>query len=402
MTELAAANEVTIAATETALADTLDALEGAEVIALDVEADGLFAFRPKLCTLQIAWERAAGRMSAVVVDALAVDVAPLRALFGGSGPLKVLHDLTFDARMLDEVGLPLANVRDTSVAARLLGWSSIGLAALLERELDVHLEKRFQQHDWSRRPLTEEQIRYLADDVRYLIALDLHLCERVSAQGIEAEVADECAYKLASAGKPPRDVRPAYVRIKGALALDAPGRAVLRRLTMARDAIAAGLNVPPFKVVSSEVLLELARSRPATAEALAAVKGAMQGRAGGHVGVWLRAIAEGGRDGDVPAEDAALFEPVRSDREVAARRRALDSRIAAWRKAEAAQRGVSDQAVLPGHCAHDLADVLLEQHEDGDALRAAIAAVPGLGARRLERYLEAFVAFAEPAALPKP
>src|SRR5262249_7156489 len=86
-------------------------------LGVDVEANGLFAFRASLCVLQIAWPEA-DSMQVAIVDPLGpgLDLAPLQPILGPGGPIKVLHDLTFDARMLAEVGLPLDRVSDTSVA----------------------------------------------------------------------------------------------------------------------------------------------------------------------------------------------------------------------------------------------------------------------------------------------
>jgi ribonuclease D len=379
-----------------ALASVIASARNAARLAVDAEANGLHAFRTSLCVLQLAWPEAGG-VAVAVIDALAVPIAPLAPLLGPEGPLKILHDLTFDARLLAEAEAPLGRVRDTSVAARFLGFTATGLAGLLGSELGVAHAKDLQQHDWSRRPLTPAQIDYLAGDVRHLLALDDRLVQRAEALDITPEIADECAYKLATAAAPPRDGRPAYVRVKGAAALDPPGRAILRRLCQARDEAAAAADVPAFKVIGNEVLLDLARLRPRDRAALAAVRGAAAGAAGRWVEKWLAAIAAGIADGDVPPEDRPLFTPTPPDRASFARRRACEGRITAWRKAEAARRGVDAQVVLPGHCASDLADILVEQ-EGGDAaaIEAAIARIPGLGARRRERYLAALAALASP------
>ena len=389
----------------------------APAVAVDVEADGLFAFRPKLCTAQLAWEEG-GRVVVAVVDALATRIDPLAPLLGELGPAKVLHDLTFDAKLLAESGAPLGRVRDTSVAARLLGHTATGLAALVSGELGIALDKRLQHHDWSRRPLAEAELGYLAEDVAHLLALDARLAERAAALDLCDEIADECAYKLACASAPPRDARPAYARIKGAADLDAVGRAVLRRLVEAREAAAAAADVPAFKVIGNEALLELARRRPRSTRALEAIRGAVAGRAGRHVPAWLTAIEVGIADGAIPAEDGALFERTREPRGAVALRRAREAQLATWRRAEAERRGVSEQAILPGHCAQEIVAVLLAADAgalaaaadgaiattapvaDEPSLRARIAAVPGLGARRLERYGEALVALARTPAPP--
>ncbi|WP_129581594.1 MULTISPECIES: ribonuclease D [Sorangium] len=382
------------------LARLVERAARADALAVDVEANGLFAYRPRLCTVQLAFREGDG-FAVAVVDALRAPVAPLAPLLGAAGPPKVLHDLTFDARMLAEAGAPLAGVRDTSVAARMLGRAATGLAALASTELGVKIDKQLQQHDWGRRPLADAELRYLADDVLHLLPLDARLAEHVRALGIEDEIAEECAYKLAAALGPPRDPRPAYARIKGAQALDPEGRAILRRLVLARDAAAEEADLPAFKIVAGEALLELAQRRPTRADDVRAVRGAAAGRAAGLVAAWLRAIEQGRSDGDVPEDERALFAQTRPSRRELSVRRAMETRIAAWRRAEAKARQVDEQVVLPGHCAQDLVEIALAGGHGG-AVADAIARVPGLGARRLARYGAALAALVTAALASEP
>jgi ribonuclease D len=368
-------------------------LARASAIAIDVEANGLHAFRPRLCTVQLAWAEDAG-LAIAVVDTLAVDPAALAPVLGASGPIKVLHDLTFDARMLADAGTPLARVRDTSIAARFLGHAATGLASVALTELGVTLTKRFQQHDWSSRPFLAEHLDYLAGDVRHLLALDERLEALAMAKEIEEEIAEECAHRLVNALAPPHDLRPAYVRIKGAASLDDLGRAVLRQLVETRDALAATADVPPFKVIGGEALLELARIQPTTTSALSLVRGASVGAARRHARAWIAAIERGQSDGRVPHEDAIHFEKPRTDRAMLTEKRAREARLFAWRRREGQARGIDEQAVLPGHCAQALIALSLRHAPDDPALGVSLQQIAGLGARRLNRYGEAMLALA--------
>jgi ribonuclease D len=364
-------------------------------VAVDVESNGLFAYRAALCVLQLGWEER-GAMVVAVVDTQVTSVRPLASLLGAAGPVKVLHDLTFDARLLAEHGAPLGRVRDTSVTARLLGRKATGLSTLLAEDLGVFIDKRLQQHDWGRRPLRPVEIQYLAGDVRHLLELDDALDRAAAEAGITAEIAEECAYKLTSALGPRKDPRPGWTRVKGAAALDAPGRAALRRLWQAREDAAAAQDVPPFKVTSNEALLDLARARPASAAEMAAARLGGAGLAARYAASWIAAITAGSRDGDAPAEDRVHLAPAPPNRAELGRRRAREVQVSSWRRAEAAQRGVDEQAVLPGHCAEDLVSALIahDAEPDATALGEAIARIPGLGACRVERYGEAFAALA--------
>ena len=365
------------------LASVIDRAARASVVALDVEGNGLFAYRARLCTVQLAW-REREHVQVAVIDTLSVAPTPLAHLLGEEGPPKLLHDLTFDARMLLEAGIRLGKVRDTSVAAKMLGRKATGLASLLAAELGVTVEKELQQHDWSRRPLGERELGYLAADVYWLEALEERLAREVEALGIRDEVETECAYKLETSLAPSLDKRPAYARIRGADTLSPLELAVLRRVVEAREEIAAKWDVPPFKIASNDFLLELARKRPASRRDLRNLRG-ISGRVMSVADALLAAVKQGIDDGEVPEHER--FVRPRLDRAAIAERRERESRLLSWRRAEAARRGVDEQVVLPGHCLQAIA-------AGGAFDEASIAQIPGMGKVRAERYAKTLAAIA--------
>lgn len=373
---------------EDALARLVPRIGRARRIGVDVEANGLFAYRARLCTLQIAIETDAGAEIAVV-DTLAVDVAPLRGVLGPDGPLKVLHDLTFDAELLAGAGAPLGRVRDTSIAARFLGHEATGLGSVLERELGVVVDKSLQQHDWGKRPLSEAAMRYLATDVAHLLSLDETLTERAASLGILEEVEEESRHRARQAEGRLIDTQPGYTRIKHASTLSTwAERAALRRLHELRERLAEEADVPSYRILPSELLLALCRDKPRSAGAFRAM--VERRRPGLSADAWCDALRRGLEEGDVPEEDKVHFERPAPPPELALRRRRREGQLQAWRKGEAARRGVAEQAVLPGHCVHSLAQVLAEVTER-EARRAAIVRVPGLGEKRLGAYLDAWL-----------
>ena len=331
-------------------------------LARDVEGDGLYRYRSRLCTLQLACER-----EAHVIDALAVDLSPLAVLVGESGPEKVVHDLTFDARSLLQRGLRLANVFDTAIAAKLLGETSTGLSTLLERDLGVRLDKRHQQADWGRRPLTGDQLAYLVDDVRHLVELAALFEARVVELDLRDELRAETEHVLARALEP-EPAREPWTRIKGANELEPQALGALCALAELRERVAQERDVPPFRVEPNGVLMELAR-RPSIVRAQRLLRTLDPRDA-------MDAIA-----GASPLAIPPPAMPVDPPPHV---RRAREKRLAQWRREEAAKRGVSEQAILPGHCLRDLAGL-----PRLDA--AAVASVSGIGRVRVERYAIALV-----------
>jgi len=354
------------------------AVETAPRVALDVESNGMFVYRAKTCVVQLAFGD-----EVIVVDALAASLAPLGRALGDSGPIKIVHDVAFDARILAESGIAIGNVHDTAIAARMLGHTATGLASMLASTLGVSITKAMQHHDWSQRPFDDAALAYLVTDVAHLAALDDAIWGAVRERGIEDEVLEETRYRIATAIEAARtpDARPPYVRVKGVERAKGAELAILRGLAAAREREAERRDVPPHKVMSAEAMLAIARSRPATIAQLRRVRGAAVDALGDEM---LRAVADGLAAGAVPEEERAWLERPRPPREEIEARRKREARLTAWRKAEAKRRQVDEQVVLPGHCVRDIA-------ERGAESADALAAIAGLGAFRIARDGDAIV-----------
>ena len=363
-------------------------------VAFDLESNGMHAFRAVACIIQL---EADGEV--FVVDALATSLLPLGPLLSSLTTEKIVHDVAFDARILAEAGVTLANARDTSLAARMLSRPATGLAALLESEVGAHIDKKMQQHDWAERPLTPAMVEYLAGDVVHLSALADRLFGEVRERGIADEVEEETRYRLAqaTASANTEDPRPPYVRLKGIDKVPEAEQAILRHLAKIREIAARDLNVPPYKVISPEVLFAIAKQRPADLDALASIRGALSGRRTRAIAEdVLDAVTVGIEDGGIPDADRVWFDKPRLPGAVIRARRAREQRLSRWRKEEAKKRGVDEQVVLPGHCLQDLADL-------EDPTPDSIAAVPGIGTFRFVRDGAALLgALSEPLPAPLP
>jgi ribonuclease D len=346
-------------------------------LGVDLEASGMFTYRARPCTLQLAWD-AGARIA--VVDTLAVPLGAVGGLLGKGGPLKIVHDVAFDARLLAESGIELGNVHDTAIAARMLGRTATGLASLLESILGVRVAKDMQQHDWRKRPLDGAGLAYLASDVASLERLEAALWSDVTARGIEQEVMEETEYRLASAvaaARAPQD-GPAYLRMRGIDRLPERTLSVLRAIAQLREAEAERRDVPPHRVMPAESLIAIARDRPATSDAVARVRGVSTASPAARALVDAIASAVPAAGDALPDAERERFQRPPVPAGVHRARRERESRLLAWRRAEATRRGVDEQVVLPGHCVKDAADRDARAVED-------LALIPGIGAFRVER-----------------
>ena len=225
----------------------------AQRIALDTEADSLHNYFEKVCLIQLSIEG-----QHYLVDPLSDLHLSVFTEALAEKPL-ILHGGDYDLRML-RVSLgfrPRRKVFDTMIAAQLLGIEQISLAALIERYFGIMIAKEGQKSDWSRRPLSEKQLRYAISDTRFLEPL----AERLGRELSERERMDwhkeSCRAMVESSGHDRlRDPEQAW-RIKGSGRLTSRQLAYLRELWHWREQHARRANVPSFKIFSNQQLLEL-------------------------------------------------------------------------------------------------------------------------------------------------
>ncbi|MEZ5977844.1 MAG: HRDC domain-containing protein [Planctomycetota bacterium] len=252
------------------LSRLLEHLAGVPEVAIDTEADSFFSYKERVCLVQVSTPG-----GDFVVDPLAkLDLEPFGRFLADERVRKVFHDGEYDVLLFRrEHDFAVKNIFDTRVASAALGYETVGLASALERHFEVKLDKTQQLSDWSKRPLTDEQIAYARLDTHYLLRLAVELERELDERGRTEIVAGECR-RLEALDTPAREFEPdEFVRLKGARALDLARMQILRELFVARDEIARQRNVPPFKVLAHHALVELARRRPRDLRELEAVPG---------------------------------------------------------------------------------------------------------------------------------
>jgi ribonuclease D len=250
--------------------DLLPELAAGRQLAVDTEAASFHRYSDRVYLLQLS-----SRERTLVVDPLAVtDLTRFGAVLADPDVEVVFHDADYDLRLLErEFGIRATKLFDTRVAAQLLDEPGIGLAALLEKYQGVTLDKRFQRADWSRRPLSEDMLRYAATDTKHLLALRDLLAERLQSTGRMAWAAEEFALLEDVRWGPAEDEEPAWLRLKGAKALKPRELAVLRELHGWRDEQAKRLDRAAFRVLNNEPMLAMARAMPADLEVLKEIPG---------------------------------------------------------------------------------------------------------------------------------
>ena len=287
--------------TSAGLAPLLAELEVARRVAVDTEFHSERHYFPRLMLVQIRVDEGRPRL----VDPLSgIDLRPLGAALS-KAPLILLHGGVMDLQILHrETGFVPRRVFDTQIAAGFAGGGyPIRLQELVKRFLDIHLPKTETLSDWSTRPLSEDQLRYAADDVLLLGQLVDAICARLDARGF-AELAEAATRDLVARALAPDDKWELWRQIPGVNVLDPQERAVLRELAAWRDDTARERDTPRSSVVSDAMLLDLSRRQPASFEALRAnrrMPSQVWKRDGAAV---LAAVSRGMAGHPIPGRDA--------------------------------------------------------------------------------------------------
>lgn len=263
-----------------ALKQLVDKLSAAPVIGIDTESDSMFSYQEKVCLLQFS-----DATTDYIVDPLKIDdLSPLGEVISNPDIVKVLHGADYDVVCLDrDYGFRFVNLFDTMVASQFLVLDKLGLADLIERFFGHEIEKKFQRHDWSRRPLRREHLDYARGDTHWLLALRELLVWKLQEVGRLAHVMEECALLEQRRWQARPEDPHAWMRVKRSRDLSDESKRILKHLYTWREGVAKSQNRPAYKVVPDSVLIDIARKKPqdkAELERMYSKKSAMKRRYG--------------------------------------------------------------------------------------------------------------------------
>jgi len=238
------------------------------VIAFDTEFIGEESFRPKICLVQISTaERVA------LLDPLAgVDPMPIYELVADNSVLTLVHAGEQDLMAVKQAINGNANhVVDTQIAASLIGlpWPS-SLGNTIEHLTGFHIDKAHTFTEWDRRPLSKSQLRYAADDVRYLPLVWSHIKEQLERENRLNWAMQESATQLA--GEPEFDPDRQMRRASRGEPLKPAVKTILRELVLLRRELAQAEDQPQRTMLSDGALMELVRRKPDNTSALAEIR----------------------------------------------------------------------------------------------------------------------------------
>jgi ribonuclease D len=226
-------------------------------VAVDTESNSLHAFREQVCLLQFSSLKAD-----YLVDPLALrELDTLGPIFADPKIEKIFHAAEYDLICLRrDFGFKFANLFDTMHAARVLGYSAVGLDRLLGDKFGILMDKRHQKANWAARPLTEEQIYYARLDTHYLFDLrDALEKELIALDRLHFALED---FSRACRTEEQKPAIESWERFSGRKDLSLRELTILSYLCKWRDLEAQKLDRPPYKVVVDEVLIALSKNPP--------------------------------------------------------------------------------------------------------------------------------------------
>jgi ribonuclease D len=242
-------------------------------IALDTEFVSEHTYRPVLCLVQVA----AGEELAVI-DAMALkDLAPFWRALAAPGHETILHAGRGEVEFcLAAAGSPPAGLFDVQVAAGLVGVEyPAGYGSLVTKLLGESSRKKETRTDWRRRPLSQRQIDYALDDIRFLRPLRDALYARLAELGRLDWLSEEMTLWQEEVERAFREER--WRRVSGNAALPPRGLAIVRELFQWREGEAQRRDQPVRRVLRDDLIVELARRQSAGVKQIRAVRGLDRG-----------------------------------------------------------------------------------------------------------------------------
>ncbi len=252
------------------LAQLCEQIKKESWVALDTEFLREKTYYPKFCLLQIAtpeWVACVDPIALPNLDIL-FDVLYEPAI------VKVFHSCRQDLEIFFQATGKLPSpIFDTQIAAPLLGFQdNPGYAMLVSSLLSINLNKAHTRADWSKRPLTEAELEYAADDVIYLCQIYQIMVKKLTDLGrIDwlkhdfAELTNPELYKV--------DPDNAWFRIKGKNKLTGKQLSIIQTLAQWREKTAQAEDRPKSWLLRDELLFDLAKLQPESVQELANVRG---------------------------------------------------------------------------------------------------------------------------------
>ena len=168
---------------------TIDLLSKEQSIAVDLEFDkNRYRYGFTMCLMQVATQD-----ECFVIDPLSesIDISLIFPVMEDSAIIKLAFEFGEDIRLFHHLGCRPKNLYDLSISTKLLDYSQVSVGNILSQLLAIEVDKSSQKSNWFQMPLSEKQVKYAADDVRYLHRLESILNKRIEEKKIDDWIKEE-------------------------------------------------------------------------------------------------------------------------------------------------------------------------------------------------------------------
>lgn len=320
-----------------------------EVLAVDTEFVRERTFYAALGLVQISDGQTIWLVDPITID----DLQPVSDMLADSTITKVLHSPSEDFDVLRQsLGVVPSPVFDTQLAAALLGQDlQLAYTGLIEWLFDETVDKDQTRSDWTRRPLSRDQLRYAALDVAHLTQAYHELSRRLQNKGRLAWAREDNQRSVHEASE---DIAPdqLYLKVKGAGKLRGRALALLQSLARWRDQQARQRNLPRSFILNDHTLIDLAQRKPSSRHELEQVDNMHPRAAERYAATLLQMVADSEGQTPPPAlerldrQQHQILKKLQSSIRAAAKDLGVHSALLASRR-ELQSQLLSDDSSLP-------------------------------------------------------
>lgn len=231
----------------------------APVLALDTEFVRTRTYRSHLGLIQVF----DGREIALIDPLCELDLEPFWELLSDQSIVKVLHSCHEDLEVFKHYANRLPTpLFDSQIAGQFLFQGKVlGFGAMVSQELGIDLDKGEARTNWLKRPLSDSQLHYAMNDVKYLLPLYHKLNEQLQAAGLDQYNLDEAQLKI-NQKLVEKNTDQLYLDFGNAWQLNSKELASLQQLAHWRLSVAKEKDLALGFVVKDATLFTLAQRRP--------------------------------------------------------------------------------------------------------------------------------------------
>ena len=240
---------------EKSLSKLCEQLSGSTWLAVDTEFERVSTYYPELCLVQIS----NGTVHAVI-DPLAINNSQsLYDLLYQESITKIFHSAHQDLELFFHIkGAVPTPLFDTQIAAPLFDYAQgIGYGNLVKEVLDIELDKGHARADWKKRPLTQEQLRYAADDAIYLGKIYEVFLQKLNDSHLTT--LNEKLARLTKAETYQPDPANMWKKIFAAKRLKGKQLEIVKKLAAWREITARERNRPRKWILADHAMIEMAK-----------------------------------------------------------------------------------------------------------------------------------------------